>query len=105
MCQNTAQEVVGEKPKIQTKHHTSDPIVVVMSDERHKLMGQLNSNTWRDRTELRSKINKLKNEIKKRLKYLKEQRANSIAEEINSTDDCRRMFEAVKLLKGGRDMK
>ena len=57
------------------------------------------SNTSVDRTSLRSQINKLKNSIGKRLKHLKELRAEQLADQITSTDESRRMFEAVKVLK------
>jgi len=41
----------------------------------------------------------LKNSITKRLKHLKERRAEQLADQITSTDESRRMFEAVKMLK------
>ena len=47
---------------------------------------------------IRSKINKLKNNIKKRLKFLTAEKADAIAKQITNTDETRRMFEAVRLL-------
>ena len=96
----SAKMVVGLRPKTGKKHFTSDPSVVSMSEERHKIINQLNDNSLRDRSALRKRKNKLMNGIRKRLKFLKEEEAKCLADEINSTDDCRRMFEAVKLLRG-----
>ena len=58
--------------------------------------GELSDNSSRDRSSIRAGINKLKNQITKRLKQLKELRAEQLAESINNTDESRRMFEAVR---------
>ena len=97
-----AAETVGYKKKNNRYHHTSDPLVVSMVNERHKLLQQLNSNEERDRAPLRQKINRLKNDIKKRLKILKTEYANGLADTINATDDTRKMFEAVRLLSDSK---
>jgi len=62
------------------------------------LLQQLNNNELRDRTLIRSKINRLSYDIKKRLKHLRSELANSIATSINDTDDARKMYEAVRQL-------
>ena len=72
-----------------------------MSDERHKLLLQLNDNSVRDRSELRHRINRLKRNIAKRLKELDTEHANKLAESINNTDDTKRMFEATRALATG----
>ena len=95
---SAASETVGVKKNINKRHHTSDLHVIQMSDERHRLLLLLNDNTEKDRTELRRKINKLKNDITKRLKTLETAHANLLADSINSTDDTRKMFEATRAL-------
>ena len=99
---SAAAEAVGFKKKDCKYHYTSDPIVVSMVEERHKLLQQLNNNEQRDRTLLRQKINRLKNDINKRLKTLKSEHANRLADNINATDDARKMFEAVRLLSDSK---
>ena len=98
----TAQEVVGKQLPASKKCVTNDPEVVALSERRHKLRLQLNCNKSEDRVTLRSEINLLKNKIKKRLKVIHNQEANALADEINSTDDSRRMFEAMRQLSNYR---
>ena len=93
-----AESTVGYSDPVRKRHHSSDSAIVEMSTERKRLLQLLNTNENKDRTALRSKINKLSHNIKKRLKNLKTQLANSIADTINNTDDSRRMFEAVRQL-------
>jgi len=93
---SAAEETVGVQKKL--KRQSSDPRVSSMSDERHQLLLQLNSNAQRDRTELRRRINRLKNLIDKRLKELETAHANQLADTINATDDTKRMFEATRAL-------
>lgn len=93
-----AEETIGVQKRSKRSHHSSDPQLCVMSDERHKLLLQLNNNSERDRTELRKRINSLKNNIVKRLKLLETARANQLADSINNTDDTRKMFEATRAL-------
>jgi hypothetical protein len=94
----TAQEVVGKQLPASKKCVTNDPEVVALSERRHKLRLQLNCNKSDDRVTLRREINLLKNKIKKRLKAIHNQEAKTLAEEITSTDDSRRMFEAMRQL-------
>jgi len=49
------------------------------------------------------KLNKLKNDISKRLSELETAHANLLAETINSTDDTRRMFEATRVISSTKD--
>ena len=58
-----------------------------MSDKRHEVLLQHIDNSVKDRTELRSRINKLKNDINKRLKELETFLINQLADSSNSTDD------------------
>ncbi|KAL5247878.1 hypothetical protein ACHWQZ_G017149 [Mnemiopsis leidyi] len=84
-----ASNTVGMRQKNKKTQHSSDPQVCCMSDERHRLILQLNDNMLRDRSELRRKINKLKNNINKRLKELETEHANKLADSINNADDTK----------------
>ncbi|KAL5257617.1 hypothetical protein ACHWQZ_G012511 [Mnemiopsis leidyi] len=61
-------------------------------------MRRLNNNEYRDRKALRAKINRLSNDITKRLKKIRIEIANSLADSIATTDEGRKMFEAVRQL-------
>ena len=98
---SAATSTVGLRQKNRRTNHSSDPNVCAMSDERHKLLLQLNDNSVRDRSELRHRINRLKRNIAKRLKELETEHANKLAESINNTDDTKRMFEATRALATG----
>ena len=93
---------MGLREPQRKRHHSSDSEVVEMSEERKRLLQLLNNNEYRDRKDLRSKINKLSNDIKKRLNILRIEVANSLADSINNTDDSRKMFEAVRQLSGNK---
>ena len=98
----TAAETVGYKEPNKKSHHTSDPVVVSLVEERRKLLNQLNNNdTNRDQSDLKRRLNRLKLENKKRLKELRTEHGNKLAHQINSTDDSRKMFEAMRLLNNG----
>ena len=84
-------------------HHTSDPLVVSMVDERHKLLNQLNDNPDNDQSDLKRRLNKLRNNIKKRLKELKTEYGDRLANQINSMDDSRKMFESMRLLNNNNN--
>ena len=74
-----------------------------MSDKKKSLKASLNhSNKPEDRTLVRSQINRLQNNSKKRLKtiQLQEEQANMLAQEINSTDNARACFAATRQLAG-----
>ena len=98
----TAAETVGYKEPNKKSHHTSDPVVVSLVEERRKLLNQLNNNdTNRDQSDLKRRLNRLKLKNKKRLKELRTEHGNKLAHQINSTDDSRKMFEAMRLLNNG----
>ena len=94
-----AKDVVGLRPKQTDKDFTNDPEVVNMSNERHDLRMLLNTNASANTRVIRTRINQLKKLIDKRLVHLKELRAQDLADRIKSTDESRRMFEAVRELK------
>jgi len=54
---------------------------------------------------IRKRKNRLKNDITKRLVTLKGLRAEEIADRIDSTEECRKMFEAVREFKVNTDQK
>ena len=94
-----ASDTVGPKPKKLRDDYTHDKEIVEMTEERHQLITNLHMhNTSANRGPLRKRINFLKNQLKKRLKHLKELRAEELALQITSTDESRRMFEAVREL-------
>ena len=95
-----ADKVIGLKHRDKPRDYCNDTEIVETSHNRHKLLQKLKqSNASDDRKALRSEINTLKNQISKRLRLLKELRAQNIADEITNTDESRRMFEAVRQLK------
>ena len=96
---SAAAKVIGLRCTDKPPDHCNDEEVRQMSEHRRKLRLQLNNNSSSDRSSIRAEINKLKNQITKRLKHLKELRAEQLAESINNTDESRRMFEAVRELK------
>ena len=97
---DAAKDTVGIKPKQVHRDYTNDAEIAEMSEERHKLrMLLLSSNAPADTRIIRTKMNLLKNTIAKRLVSVKELRAQELADRIESTDESRRMFEAVRELK------
>ena len=103
---NAAKDTVGMKPKQVHRDYTNDAEIAKMSEERHTLrMLLLSSNAPADTRIIRTKINLLKNNIAKRLVLVKELRAQELADRIESTDESRRMFEAVRELKSNTSKK
>jgi hypothetical protein len=101
ILRKSAEETVGYQIRTANSHYYNDPMLQELSTKRHKLRLQLTSNSnSTDRTALRTNINRTQSDIKKRLKTLDESRAATLAEEISSTDNTRRMFEATRQLAG-----
>ena len=95
------EENVGFVPKKRQPHHSTDALVVSLSEQRKKLRLNLNSsNKSAETSVMRRQINKCQSDINKRLKHLDECRADAVAEEINSTDSTRAMFAATRQLAG-----
>ena len=99
-----ASSSVGFREPVRKRNHSSDSDIIDMSNQRKTLLLQLNNNESRDRTHIRSKINRLSYDIKKRLKHLRTELANSIATSINNTDDARKMYEAVRQLTNSKKL-
>ena len=94
-----AEDTVGFKSGSRVHNFYNDPLVVGLSDERKKLRLLLHSsNQSNDRSDLRKRINHFQTQIKRRLKELNNNAAESLANQINNTDSSRRMFEAVRSL-------
>ena len=104
MCviKSTAADVVGlEKPN-RNANHSNDKIVVDLVEHRRQLRLQLNNNESADRSVLRAQINRSQKMIKKRLTELKCEEADHLVSTISSTDESRRMFEAVRVLTNSK---
>jgi hypothetical protein len=72
-----------------------------MSEKKKSLQNLLNHNNKSDdRSLVRSQINRLQKNIQKRLKSLQEEQADTLANEINSTDSTRACFAATRQLAG-----
>ena len=92
---------VGVIPPKKKTHYTNDPQVIALVEERH-LLKLIESNCSDDRSNLRKSINNKRIMISKRLSEIANSKAEKLANEISSTDDCRCMFEAAHILSGSR---
>jgi len=99
VLKTTADEVIGTLPRSRNRNFSSDSTVEALVKERQTLQAALNCNNQvADRTQVRTRINRLQKDIRKHLKNLADTRADDIARTIMSTDDTRQMFEAVRTL-------
>ena len=105
VIKKTAADVVGIRKPRRNANHSDDCIVVELSEKRRMLRLKLNHNISADRSELRSQINHLQKRIKQRLKLLRCEEADHLAKTITSTDESRRMFEAVRMLTNSKPTK
>ena len=96
-----AEETVGVV-KSRSRHQSNDDLVKELAKERQALILQLNNNESRDRTILRAKINRKKNDIQKRLKELREAAADELYAAISNTHESRQMFEAVRKVNNSK---
>jgi hypothetical protein len=96
-----AEQSIGYLSPKRHKNYSNDLAIREMSDKKKSLQITLNhSNKAEDRTPLRSQINRLQNDIHKRLKAIEEEHADTLAQEINSTDNARACFAATRQLAG-----
>jgi len=101
-CMNKAatNKVGVMKNQNKHRHHTQDPVVVELSEQQKALRLRIYQRGHsEDRTELRKQRNSILRKISKRLKELEVMRADALADDIASTDDCRKMFRAARALK------
>ncbi len=94
---DAAKESVGLL-KNRSRHRSGDDEVVELAKKRYMLRQQLNNNQSLDRTALRASINRITNQIQKKLVELRSAAADQICSDISNTTDSRRMFEAVRTL-------
>ena len=73
--------------------------MIMVVERRYELRQQLNNNQSLDRTGLRTSINRLTNDIQKRLTELRSETVDQVCHDITSTHDSRQMFEAVRHLQ------
>ena len=98
--EKSAASTVGILKHNKTARYTNDPLVVKLSQEQKALrLSIYQSGKSEDRTKLRKERNIILRHISERLKELAIQQADSLSEEITSTDDCRKMFRAARALK------
>ena len=102
VVKKTAVDVIGIRKPTRNSHHSDDSLVVSLAEERRQLRLKLNHNISADRTLLRSKINRLQKRIQQRIKQLKCDAADHLVRTISSTDESRRMFEAVRNLTNSK---
>ena len=96
-----AEKSIGYLPRKLCKNFTNDPDIHTMSEKKKSLQNLLNHNNKpEDRSLVRSQINRLQKNINKRLKTLQEEQADTLANEINSTDSTRACFAATRQLAG-----
>ncbi|KAL6486765.1 hypothetical protein MHYP_G00061570 [Metynnis hypsauchen] len=94
---NTAGVTTGKS--IRSIRQTSDPTVVDLSKQQKRLRLIINQQGSMDCLNLRKERNRILRKLSKRLREISIQNADIIAQEIASTDDCRKMFLATKRLK------
>jgi len=102
VIKETAEDAIGIKKSTRSQNHSDDSQVVSLAEQRQQLRLKLNHNISADRTLLRSKINRLQKRIQQRLKHLKCEAADHLVRTISSTDESRRMFEAVRNLTNSK---
>ena len=96
----SATKTVGEIKKGYSTRHTADPTVTKLSEEQKALRLKIYQHgKSEDRTPLRKERNNIMRLISKRLKEVAAEEANALADQITSTDDCRKMFHAAKQLR------
>ena len=98
---NAAIKTAGEvKSKSSQFVYSNDPLVAELSKKQKALRIQIHQRSRsEDRSDLRRERNAILRQISKRLKEIATQQADTLADEITNTDDCRKMFRAAKQLK------
>ena len=102
VVKETAAEEVGICPPKQRANMSNDSILVKLVEKRRQHKLKLNTNESADRRSIRAIINKTQKSIQQRLKEMKSQAAGHLANTIASTDESRRMFEAVRTLTNSK---
>ena len=96
----SAAKTVGEIKRGNGTQRTVDPLVTKLSEQQKALRLKIyRHGKSEDRTSLRKERNNILRLISKRLKEVAVEEADALADQITSTDDCRKMFRAAKQLR------
>ena len=97
---DAAADTVGVAPLYAHRRYTQDPLVAKLSAQQRALRLRIEATgDSRDRTKWRRERCLILRQINQRLRDLACCRADTLALEITSTDDSRKMFRAVKAMK------
>ena len=97
-CAEKTLPVVRKRP---SANYCNDNAVKKLVSQKRDLCVQLKSAADSDAiVDGRRAVRKVKNEIRQRLIEINNNLADTLADEINSTDDARKMFEAIRSLAG-----
>lgn len=90
-----------KKKKSFKQNYSSDPSVETLVTEKQDLTLKIKSApSGSDVSEDRREVRNIQKRIAKRLVQINNMKADALAEEINNTDDARKMFEATRSLAG-----
>ena len=97
---DAAADTVGVAPLHAHRRYTQDPLVAKLSAQQRALRLRIEATgDSRDRTKWRRERCLILRQINQRLRDLACRRADTLALEITSTDDSRKMCRAVKAMK------
>ena len=99
--ERSATDTVGVlKGNNKSRNHTDDPLVKQLSERQKALRLRIyQKGQSEDRTYLRMERNNILHSISKRLKEIEIARADSLVNDIITTDECRKMFKAARALR------
>jgi hypothetical protein len=99
--ETSAAKTVGvQRTNNNHRHHTEDPLIVELLEKQKALRLHIYQNGQsEDRSSLRKEHNNILHNINKHMKELEIMRADSLANDISSTEECRKMFRAARALK------
>ena len=99
---STAEEVLGTIPPNKHKSFSTDPEIYNLSLERKKLIvANMQNKHPTNRKLVKTNINQLKRQIKKRLRAINNCSSDLLINEINTTNDFGRYYGASKILAKG----
>ncbi|XP_063686511.1 uncharacterized protein LOC134820219 [Bolinopsis microptera] len=96
-----AEETIPLKGKSSKQNFSSDLTVAsLVAKKRDQTLKIKSAPSGSDVSGYRREVRKIQNSISKRLVQINNMKADALAEEINNTDDARKMFEASRSLAG-----
>ena len=96
-----AEQTIPLKEKAHKLNYSSDVTVAsLVAKKREQTLKIKSAPSGSDVREDRKEVRKIQSSISKRLVQINNMKADALAEEINSTDDARKMFEASRSLAG-----